>query len=132
MGKYTNRNNCMAYALGRSNWMIPKFWRLYEDTQDSDDYVLMVDTMEKMFNLKRVERHDMSLGKEYIAFRVEQYQGNGVGDFHFMKRHKTGHWTHKMGSRPVAGVSEKFVFSDSWGNQYHNYDSEIVLFEKLS
>jgi len=132
MAKYTNRNNCMAYAVGRSNWMIPKYWRTYEETSDYDDFWRMVETMARQFNFKLTSRNQMELGKEYVAFRVEEYEDGSIGDFHFMKRHKTGHWTHKMGGRSVEGISEKYVFSDVWSTSWHDYNGDLILFEKLS
>lgn len=124
-------NNCMAYALNRKTWMLPRGWHQFTESQDYEAEWNMIENLQSMFNLKLIERKDMVLGKEYIAFRYEQDHFNGeIGDFHFIKRHKTGHWTHKAGRSPVKGISEKVVFADAW-RLYNNYNSDLYLFEVL-
>ena len=135
MGRYAGAN-CMSYALNRRRWMLPVGWEEFESNWFDTDPMELVETMASQFNLKLVAPDEMTKNKEYIAFRYEigydededvQY----VGDFHFMKRHKTGHWTHKRGSLPVEGVSQKFVFADVWTNGNYLYNSELYLFEVL-
>jgi hypothetical protein len=127
--KYGRYNNCMAYALGRKTWMVPKGWYQFAESQDYDAEWNIIENLQSMFNLKLIKREDMVLGKEYIAFRYE-YDGYEIGDFHFIKRHKTGHWTHKAGGNPVKGISEKVVFADTW-SLYNDYNSDLYLFEVL-
>jgi hypothetical protein len=132
MARYNMRNNCMAYALGRATWMLPRYWEAFAATDEPSIEWKMIKRMEKDFNLKPVTKEEMVLGKEYIAFRIAWYPNGDVDDFHFIKRHKTGHWTHKQGGHPVKGISQKIVFSDVWrafGNI--NYTGTIYLFEVL-
>lgn len=131
--------NCMAYALGRKHWMLPKAWD--EFAQGYMDEDTMIGYLIEQFNLTPVTRDQMVRGKEYVAFRYEaevevedpDYEGEityqPAGDFHFMKRHKTGHWTHKRGSLEIQGIPERVVFSDVWQNGCYNYDSHLYLFE---
>lgn len=131
--------NCMAYALGRKHWMLPKEFDAFAQGYLDED--TMVGYLIEQFNLKPVLRHQMVRGKEYVAFRYEteveiedpDYEDEityqPAGDFHFMKRHKTGHWTHKRGSLDIEGISERMVFSDVWQNGCYNYDSHLYLFE---
>jgi hypothetical protein len=128
MGVYGRGNNCMAYALGRKNWMLPLGWRALKNKPIERIEEHMATMLGKTFNLKMVSREDMVLGKEYIAFRIAYDGYEDADDFHFMKRHVSGHWTHKMGSQPVKGISEKVVFSDMW--KFGTiYNGRIYLFE---
>lgn len=131
--KWNRRANCMGYALNRKKWMLPSGWEDFADGWASEDGV--IDSLINQFDLKPVRQHDMVLGKEYVAFRYEIRDDESgdvvIDDFHFMKRHKTGHWTHKRGSLPVEGISQKVVFSDVWVNGTYEYNSDIYLFEVL-
>jgi hypothetical protein len=128
--KYNKRANCMGYALNRKQWMLPMGWDDFADGWNDESEI--IDGLINQFNLIPVRRHEMVRGREYVAFRYEildDEEDCKVDDFHFMKRHKTGHWTHKPGSLPVEGVSEKVVFSDVWVNSRYLYNSDIYLFE---
>lgn len=122
--------NCMAHALNRRVWMLPRNWDDFAEGW-TDEYEVIEGLIEQ-FKLKPVSRHQMVRGKEYVAFRYEILDDGWearIDDFHFMKRHKTGHWTHKPGSLSVEGVSEKVVFGDVWVNGNFEYNSDIYLFE---
>lgn len=124
------RYNCMGYALNRKKWMLPLAWDDFADGWIDESEV--IDGLTRQFNLKPVSRDQMVRGKEYVAFRYEIIDDEWetrIDDFHFMKRHKTGHWTHKRGNYDAEGVSERIVFSDVWVNGTYNYNSEIFLFE---
>lgn len=135
MGRYA-RANCMSYALNRKRWMIPVGWSDFENEWEDMSPEYLVETMCDQFNLKLVAPNDMTKNKEYIAFRYEigyddEDEVPFIGDFHFMKRHKTGHWTHKRGSLPVEGISQREVLADEWSNGNYTYNSELYLFEVL-
>jgi hypothetical protein len=108
--------NCMGYALGVNDWLY-----FYDIT-----YKDAVKVLSKHYNLEPVEKKDMVLGKEYIAYRWGKESNS---DFHFMKRGKKGHWRHKIGSLPIEAISQKKVFSPAWVTQWHSYDSKIYLYE---
>lgn len=129
----------MGYALGRQAWMLPKDYDLFAEGMIDED--TMIGHLIDQFKMKRVSRDEMVRGKEYVAFRYEEDveeedEWNDMvvkqaGDFHFMKRHKTGHWTHKLGGTGIYGIGERKVFSPLWKNGPYTYDSEIFLFEVL-
>lgn len=127
------RSNCMGYALNRKQWMLPIGWDEFADGWESEDRV--IGQLMNQFKLKLVSRHEMVRGKEYVAFRyeiIDDEDGEAViDDFHFIKRHKTGHWTHKPGSLPVEGIAQKDVFGEVWLNGNYEYNSEIYLFEVI-
>ena len=136
--KHRSRN-CMGYALNRQAWMLPKGYDDFaEGTLDEDQLIW---DLEQQFKMKRVTRDQMVRGKEYVAFRYEadveeQDEWDDIiikqaGDFHFMKRHKTGHWTHKLGGTGIYGIGERKVFSPLWKNGPYTYNSDIILFEVL-
>lgn len=133
-GKYAN---CMGYALNRTEWLVPKDFRALLREGKRKYEFSMIEKLMRDYNLKSVARHEMVRGKEYIAFRYGQTalfenEDPDATDFHFCKRHKTGHWTHKRGSWPVEGISEKTVLDKIWINGRNVYDSEIYLFEVQS
>lgn len=135
MGRY-KRANCMSYALNRKPWMIPVGWQDFESMWEDSNPEDLINTMASQFNLRLVAPKQMEKNKEYIAFRYEMGydEDEGVsyiGDFHFMKRHKTGHWTHKRGSLPVEGISQREVLADEWSNGNYTYNSDLYLFEVL-
>ncbi len=118
LNKNRNKNwhyaNCFGYALGYNHWL--GFDSDYCDAAD--------ELMSRFPNLCPVSKDEMVLGKEYIAFRY------GREDFHFMKRGKKGHWTHKPGCYPVETISTKDVFAAEWSNEDGDiYNSRIYLFE---
>ena len=120
MARY-RKANCMGYALGKNKWLHPeKFFR--------GNYNNVPELLARKYSLKPVEKKDMVLGKEYIAFRWGNQKEN---DFHFMKRGKKGHWRHKLGSLPIEVISQKKVFSAAWVTRWHSYDSKIYLYEVL-
>ena len=110
--------NCYGYAFGKNRWFLIECFRRY-----SRNYEKCVEELEERYNLKRVRRQDMVLGKEYIAFRV------GLKDYHFMKRGKKGHWRHKQGRWQIQPISEKEVFAPQWFCEDLIYDSKIYLYE---
>lgn len=104
--------NCMGYALNRKKWMhfpVP--------------YNQAVQHLLAHYPLKLVSKKDMKLGKTYIAFKY------GSNDFHFAKRDKRGHWSHKMGSLDPTSISQKEVFKRVWNTNWARYTSKLYLFE---
>lgn len=103
--------NCFAYAVNEKDWLLV-------DGDWSNPFY----QFKEEHNLIPVEKKDMVLGKEYVAYR---YCAN---DFHFMKRDAKGHWRHKMGSSHAEAISQKEVFAKSWNFGYHTYNSKLYLF----
>lgn len=131
MGLYTRHNNCMSYALVRKEWSFPKGWRTARYNPTEENIAFMIKALEG-YGLKPIKREDMVLGKEYVVFRYGWDEDFALDDFHFARREKTGHWSHKMGGGRPKGISEKMVFAESWdfGNS-SLYDSPVYLFERL-
>ena len=69
-------------------------------------------------NLKELKADEYA-----IAFRI----GQEVDDFHYCKRSKNGHWTHKMGGQPIERITKAQVFSPRWCDGYVGF---LVLFAK--
>jgi len=90
--------------------------------------------MLKEFSDLRVIKDIKELAQdEYaIAFRIGGV--NGVHDFHFMKRAKNGHWSHKAGGSCIKFIKKEEVFSEEWVTGYwypkNHYRGELVLFAK--
>jgi hypothetical protein len=114
MSKWNGSNNCYSYAVGYScKWLLIK-----SSHPDSVDELL-----ERNPNFRLVQRQDLVLGKEYIAYRY------GCRDWHFAKRGKDGHWRHKMGGTKVKPVSTKEIFAKEWRMGPNIYNSKLYLFE---
>ena len=128
--KHRRNTNCMGYVMNRQAWMLPQGYDDFAEGLIDEDQIVF--DLEKQFRMKQVSRDQMVRGKEYVAFRYERFgDANAPGDFHFMKRHKTGHWTHKIGGTGIYGIGERKVFSPLWKNGPYTYDSEMILFEVL-
>jgi len=112
MAKWHTSNNCYGYAT-----QVPKWLLITGNYSDGPTELLIRNP-----NWKLVERKDMVLGKEYVAYRY------GPDDFHFMRRNKLGYWRHKMGSSPVKAISTKEVFAKVWVFSLV-YNSKLYLFE---
>lgn len=113
--------NCFGYALRRKEWLqVRQSGVTYAEWPTAEH-------VHREFNLKPVVRSEMTLGKEYIAYRYYS------GDFHFCRRDKKGHWRHKQGAYTAQAISQKDVFARTWprSDGYH-YNSKIYLFEILT
>ena len=117
--KWGSESNCGGWALQEKSWLVPFGYKKWSN----DD---VANYMAKEHNLLPVKKRDMVLGKEYIAFRFSD------SDFHFMRRNRTGHWTHKQGWSPVTTISQKDVFGEYWKRFGDWYCGHIWLFEVLA
>lgn len=127
--------NCGGWALNCFSWYRPTLSETfcnwgndYEKMSDKEMFeitLLSVEAMLKEFSDLRVIRNLWELKKdEYaIAFRI----GQDVNDFHYCKRSRNGHWTHKMGGGCIQPIKKKDVFAPYWNNEYCGH---LVLFAK--
>lgn len=113
MAKWNHSNNCYGYATNTPKWLLIE--GKYSDGVN--------ELLELNPNWKLVEKKDMVLGKEYVAYRYCRH------DFHFMRRNKQGYWRHKMGGQPVVAISTKDVFDSVWDSGHRIYNSKLYLFE---
>ena len=132
--------NCGGYALNTFTWYRPHkrkyvvYGDEYEELTEKDikeTYSYCISVMLKDFPSLRVIKNIKELQKnEYaIAFRIGGL-GNGVDDFHFMKRAKNGHWTHKMGQGNIERIKKEEVFAEIWQAPFGDYKGKIILFAK--
>jgi hypothetical protein len=123
--------NCGGYALNTYSWYCPhnigndRYYRSYTEKGMQKTTQNAVAFMLKEFSDLRVIRNLWELKKdEYaIAFRI----GQDVNDFHYCKRSRNGHWTHKMGGGCIQPIKKKDVFAPYWNNEYCGH---LVLFAK--
>jgi hypothetical protein len=99
--------------------------RLMSATEMFNVTLQSVDAMLRDFEDLRVIRdlHELKKDEHAIAFRI----GHLVNDFHYCKRSKNGHWTHKMGGGRVQPIAKKDVFAENW---FEEYCGHLVLFAK--
>ena len=128
--------NCGGWALNTFSWYRPTLDCFFEhwgvdwgkrmsDKEMFDITLLSVNAMLREFEDLRVIRNLNELKEdEYaLAFRI----GQDLNDFHYCKRSRNGHWTHKMGGTKIQPIAKKDVFSESWCNGYCGH---IVLMAK--
>jgi hypothetical protein len=133
--------NCAGWALNCFSWYKPTIkdnvarWGVTDfpdetdrRMSDSEMFNLTLKSVECMLrdfedlrlinNIKELEEDEYA-----IAFRI----GSLVNDFHYCKRSKNGHWTHKMGASGIRPIAKKEVFADYWLDEYCGH---LVLFAK--
>lgn len=137
---YPYEYNCGGYALETFSWYRPCYAEeehvvIWGDDKNGLDYdeeteitEMAITVMLKEFNDLRIINNLKELCEnEYaIAFRI----GCGCNDFHFMKRHRNGHWSEKCGGRNIHPVLKKDVFAKQWYNGYDTYSGKLILFAK--
>lgn len=126
--------NCGGYALETYNWYLPVAkqeqgekmfgWcrsMALEEVLDKTVKHMLKEFKGKLRVIKDVA--ELQEGEYAIAYCV------GEEDFHYIKRHDSGHWLHKTGRNPrIKRMTKKDVFSGMWcDGMYH---SEVVLFAK--
>ena len=111
--KWDYNTNCLGYSLGIKDWVHMRPYMTVSHDAAAQHFI-------KQNGFKQVQKKDMVLGKEYIAFRIT------TRDYHFIRRNATGHWSHKRGGQPVVTISQKEVFAEKW---YPDYYGKIWLVE---
>lgn len=116
--------NCGGYALGIY------VWYQFEDYFDTVWEVgveemtrLCVNAILHDFPTMRVinDLHELQKNERAIAFRICE------NDFHFMMRHKNGHWSHKPGRTFIRSITKAEVFNPEGWDLSHIYDGPLVL-----
>lgn len=85
--------------------------------------------------------HDsIGANERRIAFRVARDEGNTMYDFHFMKQHSDGSWSHKLGSnysfqfnleyKEVPEYDQAWYYSS--GSESVYYNTATVYFALIS
>lgn len=136
--------NCGGWALNTFSWYKPTkrrsycYWGSFECSFEFNHLNVMsikemyeitkksVDCMLKEFKDLRVIKTLKELKEdEYaIAFRIGRY----INDFHYCKRAKNGHWTHKMGGGLIRPILKRQVLADNWFEEY--YGNLVLLAKK--
>lgn len=136
--------NCGGYALGTFTWiLLDAFDHGYDlsfDDSDEDmmeeieDYVARMEdncVEEIVEDFEGLVRPISVLSElhedEYaVLFRVS-YDGEGyIDDFHFVKRHHDGHYSHKPGNSPIAEF-EGDPFDGAWASSWLDYNAPIKI-----
>ena len=136
--------NCGGYALRTFTWiLLDAFDHGYDlsfDDSDEDmmeeieDYVARMEDncveeiVEDFEGLVRPISVLSELHKDEYAvlFRVS-YDGEGyIDDFHFVKRHHDGHYSHKPGNSPIAEF-EGDPFDGAWASSWLDYNAPIKI-----
>lgn len=129
--------NCGGYAFNTYTW-----YQLMEDdeyydfgsrwlsneeicqkTQECIDYMLNdFEDLRVIKSLKELKKNEYA-----VAFRISGTQGN---DFHFIKRHSNGKWSHKRGQCMIEPVLKEEVFAEDWRFKGSLYQGNLILFAK--
>ena len=122
--------NCGGYALETFSWYCPHTksdktlhhgFDTLEEAYETTMYAVsvMVAEFEGKIRMLRSKEELHKKTETLIAFRL-----SSDGDFHYVKKTRSG-WKHKMGaSYPIQKMSEKEVFETVWCGCY---DGPIVL-----
>lgn len=136
--------NCGGYALGTFTWiLLDAFGHGYDLSFDDVDedmmeefkgYIARVEdncVEEIVENFEGLVRPISVLSElhkdEYaVLFRVSYDDEGYIDDFHFVKRHHDGHYSHKPGSAPIAEF-EGDPFDGAWANSWLDYNAPIKI-----
>ncbi len=133
--------NCYAYALGETEWMYVGGSPNAVSSFDVDNVASMVmkDVKELGYSIRPIDSYDsLIFSDEYrIALRT------GEEDYHFMKQHNDGSWSHKPSFCPTRQITGSNPSVVSWdvpqviyqygilmevGYIYNYYDSHTLYF----
>lgn len=136
--------NCGGYALGTFTWiLLDSFGHGYDLSFDDVDEDMMEEfkgyvarmedncVEEIVKNFEGLVRPISVLSElhknEYaVLFRVSYDDEGYIDDFHFVKRHHDGHYSHKPGSAPIAEF-EGDPFDGAWANSWLDYNAPIKI-----
>ena len=123
--------NCGGYALETFSWYCPHAqgektlhygFDTLEEAYETTMYAVsvMVSEFEGKIRMLRSKEELHKRTETLIAFRI-----SSDGDFHYIKKTRSG-WKHKMGSSyAIRKMKEKEVFETNWCGG--RYDGPIVL-----
>lgn len=117
--------NCGGYALGIYVWyQFEDYLSIVWDVGVEEMTRLCVEALLHDFPTLRIisDLHELQKNERAIAFRLCER------DFHFMMRHKNGHWSHKPGRMPIRSITKAEVFNPEGWELSHTYDGPLVLF----
>ena len=117
--------NCGGYALGIYVWYqfenyLDTVWEVGVEEMTR----LCVDAILRDFPTLRVinDLRELQKNERAIAFRICEK------DFHFIMRHKNGHWSHKPGRTFIRSITKAEVFNPKGWELSRVYDGPLVLF----
>ena len=134
--------NCGGYALGTFTWILLDSFNHGEDldfetnkTEDemAEDVELYIDNLEEECVEEIVKDFDglvrpiSALSElhedEYaVLFRVSYDEGGYIDDFHFIKRHHDGHYSHKPGNTSITEFK-----GDPFDGDWSDYNAPIKI-----
>lgn len=138
--------NCGGYALGTFTWILLDSFNHGEDLEFEDDETedemiedieLYVDDLEEECVKELVENFaglvrpisvisELKEDEYAVLFRVS-YDGDGyIDDFHFVKRHHDGHYSHKPGNAPIVEFEGNPFYGD-WESSCLDYNAPIKI-----
>lgn len=133
--------NCGGYALGTFSWFLLDS---FEHGYDLNYYNMTIEEIEKRVVsmeddcveeivevFEGLVRSISTLSElredEYaVLFRISYNDAGYVDDFHFVKRHHDGHYSHKPGRSPIVKF-ENDPFDGDWSNRCLVYNAPIKI-----
>lgn len=116
--------NCGGYALGIYVWyQFEHYLAIMRKVGVEKMTRLCVDALLRDFPTLRVinDLRELQKNERAIAFRICE------NDFHFMMRHKNGHWSHKPGRTSIRSIAKAEVFNPEGWELSRTYDGPLVL-----
>ena len=133
--------NCGGYALGTFSWFLLDS---FEPDCDLDYYDMTTEEIEK--RIVRMEDDcveeivevfeglvrpisvlsELREDEYAVLFRISYDEEGYIDDFHFVKRHHDGHYSHKPGKSAVAEFKND-PFDGDWSSRYLDYNAPIKI-----
>ena len=132
--------NCGGYALGTFSWfLLDSFEHGYEDyynmtIEEIEERIVRMedDCVEEIVEVFEGLVRPISVLSELredeyaVLFRISYDEEGYVDDFHFVKRHHDGHYSHKPGKSAVAEFKND-PFDGDWSSHCLVYNAPIKI-----
>lgn len=116
--------NCGGYALGIYVWyQFEDYPSITRDVGVEEMTRLCIDAILRDFPTLRVinDLCELQKNERAVAFRICE------NDFHFIMRHKNGHWSHKPGRSGIRSITKAEVFDPEGWKLACTYNGPLVL-----
>lgn len=137
--------NCFGYALGVDSWIKISFFQACTRVDDNMYYDRVIpgviqDAASYNVTVRQLSGLNDTIysNERRIAFRVAR-QNNKFIDFHFMRQHDDGSWSHKLGGYASAQYNTSYnnipEYEAAWyytfgssGSNYVYYNTDTIYF----
>ena len=127
--------NCFGYAINIDSWIDISFFQACTRADDAMYYNRIVpaviqEAYDYGVNLRYLNGINESIrsNERRIAFRVSRDSSNTYYDFHFMKQHSDGSWSHKLGSYSSAQFNTAYTDTPEYNSAWYYFNSSFQIY----